>query len=177
MVSFLSVAPSSDDPERGDSVSFSFKFCSVQEAVAVEALREGFWRCVGAVFMIEKQQSGCKCKSNPGRDGATIYDDGEVAHEKLAPGSLGNNPPSSDRIHWHNRRWHDKQMPVRSLSQPKVPSRWTLKGPRCDRLTDRKLRLTVELPLIVCRTSTSRTKHICLSDHLSVLLEQLWSGF
>lgn len=65
--------------------------------------------------------------------------------EKLALESLGNNPQSSDQTYPQNRRWHDKQMPVRSQSQPKVPSRWTLKGPRCDRLTDRRLRLTVQL--------------------------------
>ena len=40
--------------------------------------------------------------------------------KKLAPDSLGNNPPSSDQTYPPNRRWHDKQMPVRSQSQPKL---------------------------------------------------------
>lgn len=64
--------------------------------MAVEAFREGFLRCVGAVFMMGNDKVEASAKVTWGGT-ESIYDDGEGAQEKTRPGESWKQPTSSDR--------------------------------------------------------------------------------
>ena len=68
------------------------RFCSVQEAVAVEAFREGFLRCVGAVFMMGNDKVQASAKVTRGGKQKLYRMTEKELKKKLAPESLGNNP-------------------------------------------------------------------------------------
>lgn len=60
--------------------------------MAVEALREGFLRCVGAVFMMGNDKVEANAKVTWGGEQKLYTMTEKESKKKLAPESLGNNP-------------------------------------------------------------------------------------